>query len=285
MENKDEIDLIELSREMMVRIYHYFLRRFVLLIIFGAVGVVLGGVYYLNVKSRYENKIKIISNSVSVVTLSNLINSLEDIRKSSIASFGNIMKIDSAKASKILSIKSDTLLRSNNRDKQIVEVTISYKEGFDNKNFANNLNNYIGSNKFVGKEMELQKKKSNILIAKYKNEIEKLKQLQNKILSANTLNKQSDKLLILDDKTIRFFHDDILSLESKIISEQEKLNFLDEGAFFVVDQNAGVKIKNISLIETLMQFFGIFIGLGFFITVILEFIRQVKYIEINQDKK
>ncbi len=277
-ERNDEIDLIELSRNIMVRVYHYFIRRFMLLAVFGAVGVILGITSYVMKRGSYENKIRVVTNSINTVVLSNLFNSLDDIRKSDIASFSNIMNIDSAMADNIIEIKSDTIT-AYAKGKQIVEISLSYKEGFDNKKFTGSLKQYIDNNPFVIKGIKLRRKSSTTLIKKYQDEIKKLTSLQEKILSSNTSSNQSGKLLVLDDKPINFFHKDILSLEKNIIQEEEELDFLNEGGFLVVDENEGVKIRNVSLVKTVLKFFGIFLGLGFIVTIILEFIRQVKYIE------
>lgn len=275
--NNDEIDLIELSRNMMVRVYHYVLRRFKMLTIFATIGGILGiGVYFKN-KNRYENNIKMISNSVSPMVLVALFNSLDDIRKSDDEAFCKVMNISNDKSNSVLLIEADTLSKIRYDNKQVVSVSIMFDQDLNLDNLSEQFKKYIEENEYVARKIKLRKRSANILIEKYSQEIQKLDSLQSKILASSSQSNASGKLLVLDDKPINFFHEDIIKLEKNIIAERNTLDVI-EGCT-IIDKSRGVKVKNISLIKTVANYIGILFALGFVITIVLEFNRQVKNIQ------
>ena len=284
-QRNDEIDLLELSRNMMVRFYHYSLRRYKLLIIFTIIGAVIGMGLYFKDKNKYENSIIGTSYVVHPTIIVDIINSLQDINKNDKQAIQVFLKLKPEEAEALLGIEADTIQTIKTIDRQLlttIEVKIKFKSNLDLSGFSKHLCNYIDSNIFVKQELQLEKKKNLALISKYNQEIKKLDSLQRKILASNieTSNNQPG-LLILNDKANSFFHNDIISLEVSKQNELKKIGRLT--GFSIIDEKKGTKIKEVSLISTIIKMMAILFGLGFFVSVVLEFKRQVRFIE--QSKK
>jgi hypothetical protein len=145
--------------------------------------------------------------------------------------------------------------------------------------FSSKLRNYIDSSQFVKNELKLEKQRALAMVKKYDEEINNLDSLQKGILGSsfeNTKSSQSN-LLVLNDKINNFFHRDIITLQAERQYELTRLERMT--GFYIIDQQAGLKAKEVSLIKLIFKYVGILFGFGFFYTIILEFIRQVKNIE------
>lgn len=287
MEQKnDEIDLLELSRNMMVRFYHYVQRRYKMIAAFVIAGAILGVGLYFKDKNKYENSIIGTSYVVHPSIIVDVINSLGEINKNDKEAIQQFLNLNDKEAQALLSIEADTIQTIETLDKQkitTIEVKIKFKENLDLSGFSKHLSSYIDANQFVKEELELEKNKSQELIKKYEDEIEKLDSLQRKILASEieTSGSQPGNLLILNDKANSFFHNDIISLEAR--KQREIKNIKRVTGFSVIDEKKGTKIKEVSLVGTVIKLMAIWFGIGFFITIVLEFNRQVKHIE--QSKK
>lgn len=277
-ERNDEIDLLELSRNMMVGFYHYVIRRYMLLGIFIAVGGIIGLGMYLKDKSRYENTIIGKSYIVNPTYIVGIINSLNDINKGDKEVLAQVLNIDISDAENLANIEADTL-----ESKSTLQIKVNFKNDFNLSEFSKKMLAYIDSNEYVKNEIVLYKNRNEEMIKAYDEEINKLDSLQGKILAAkiDAGNNPQGNLLVLNDKINNFFHNDIIDLQTKKQSAIVALNRLN--GFTIIDQKRGTKIKEVSLVGTIIKMMAIFFVIGFVISIALEFIRKVKQIE--QSKK
>ena len=282
-EKNNEIDLIELSRNIMVRLYHYCLRRYKLLGIFAAIGFFLGISFYRMNKEQYESKIIATSHVVSSEIIIDIINSLGDINRNDKELASKILKLNIEEVNNFNDIKADTILSIKGVKPKIIEVSIKFKRSFDMTKFSKKLSAYIDSSEYVKNELRMEKMRINSMLKKYNEEIKNLDSLQKNILksSLQTSNSNPGGLLIFNDKSNSFFHNDIVALET---SRQEALSQLERlTGFYVIDQKAGLKEKQVSIVALAIKYTGILLGIGFLITIVLEFIRQVKRIELERN--
>ncbi len=281
-QRNDEIDLLELSRNIMVRFYHYVERRYKMLGIFMIVGGILGVGMYFKDKNKYENTIIGTSYVINPTVIVDIINSLQEINRSDKEAISTLLKLNEEEANSLINIEADTIQTITTVDNQsltTIEVKVRFKEELNLSGFSKHMCNYIDSNLYVKQELQLEKQKSTELIKKYNQEIEKLDSLQKKILASTieTSGSQPGNLLILNDKANSFFHNDIINLEAK---KQRELKSLERmTGFSIIDEKRGTKIKEISLISTVFKLLAFGFGIGFFISIILEFRRQVNHIE------
>jgi len=281
-QRNDEIDLLELSRNLMVRFYHYFLRRYKMLGIFAIVGAIIGAGLYLKDKNKYENSIIGTSYVVNPILIVDIINSLQEINRSDKKALQEFLGLNENEANSLLTIEADTIQTIKTIDRQkitTIEVKVKFKENLNLSGFSEHLCNYIDSNIYVLQELKLEKQKSLELIKNYNQEIEKLDSLQKKILASTiqTSNNQPGNLLILNDKANSFFHNDIISLETR--KQKEIKNIERITGFSIIDEKKGTKIKETSLVGTIAKITAILFGIGFFVSIVLEFKRQVSIIE------
>ena len=208
-QRNDEIDLLELSRNMMVRFYHYTLRRYKLLGIFIMIGGIVGIGIYFKDKNKYENTIIGTSYVVHPILIVDIINSLQEINGSDKKAISEFLNLNEEEAGSLLNIAADTIKTIKTIDLQsltTIEVKLKFNEKLNLAGFTKNLCNYIDSNIYIKQELQLEKNKSFELIKKYNEEINKLDSLQKKILASNieTSGSQPGNLLILNDKANRF---------------------------------------------------------------------------------
>jgi hypothetical protein len=286
-QRNDEIDLLELSRNLMVRFYHYVLRRYKMLGIFTMVGAIPGIGFYFKDKNRFENTIIGTSYVVHPTVIVDIINSLQEINKSDKVAIGKFLNLNEEEANSLLGIEADTIQTIQTIDNQkltTIEVKVKFKENLDLTGFSKHLCSYIDSNVYVKQELQLEKNKSFELINKYKEEIDKLDSLQRKILASKieTSGSQPGNLLILNDKANSFFHNDIISLETRKQNELKKIERIT--GFLIIDEKKGTKIKEVSLVGTIIKLMAIWFGIGFFVSIVLEFKRQVKFIELSKNE-
>ncbi len=282
MEQKnDEIDLLALTQNMMVGFYHYVLRRYKLFGIALIIGAVIGIGFYLKDKNTYESTIIGTSYVVSPVVVVDILNSLQEINKTDKEAIMEFLKLNQEDAEALLMIEADTIQSIRTIDQTIttIQIKVKFKEDFNFAGFSKKLSDYIDSNIYVAKELKLEKLRSLNIIKKYEEEIKNLDSLQKNILSSSleTSNSQPGNLLILNDKSNSIFHDDIITLEGRKSNELKKMERL--AALTVIDEKRGIKTKEVSLIGTVATMMAVFFGIGFFISLILEFKRQVQAIE------
>ncbi len=272
-QRNDEIDLLELSRNMMVGFYHYTIRRFKLLTIFVVIGAILGIALYLKNKNTYENTIVATTYTINPTYLIEIINSLNDINKNKEV-VSKVLNLKLEEAEHLIEIKADTIDTKRN-----ILITFKFKESLNLLNFSKNLSRYVDSNPYVKQELLLIKEQSEERIKNYDYEIDKLDSLQKRILATNLSNSKTPNgnLLVLNDKVNNFFHTDIIELEDKKQAEIRKLKRLS--GLTIIDEKRGTKIQESSLIGTVLKMMIILFGVGFFVSIVLEFKRQVKNIE------
>jgi hypothetical protein len=274
MENKEqEIDLVELSKKMMVGFYHYCIRRAKLLAIFTISGLILGIVLYFKDKDKYQTTIIATTDLSKPLYIVDIINSLNDINRDK-NSITKVLNINAEEADNFDQIVADTLDSDST-----IQIKIKFNKDMVLPNLSNKLVNYVDSNLYIKQECQYAKQRGIDLINKYNLEISKLDSLQNKILETGVQNSGGSlgNLLVMNDKVNNFFHKDIIDLENKKQVEIRKMN---RGVgLLIIDEKSGAKIKGVSLFGTAAKMAGILFVLGFFISLILEFIRKVKLME------
>ncbi len=283
--HNDEIDLIELMQNMMLGTYHYFVRRFKMLAIFTAAGVVLGAGLYFKNKDRYENKISLVSNVGAPRVFVSAFNSLNEVRKSDKVKFRDIMKMSEEEAELLKGISADTA-DSRFDKKLVIQVSLKFDGNLDLNKFVDNLTDYAESNTYIAKRLKARRIKSESLIKKYNKEVKKLDSLQNKLLrftdKTNEMlklnGKSQGRVVLLDDKVSTFFHNDIIKFEKEMAAEKDTLSMLDK-CCTVIDKSSGVKIKQTSFVDNCVKYGGIFLVVGFVITLLLEFKREAERLE------
>ena len=279
-EKHNEIDLIQISRNMMVRTYHYILRRYKLLGIFIIVGAIAGIVSSIKNKNKYENTIIGTSYFVNPTIIVEIINSLQEINHSDKDAIVKFLKIDKESAMALIKIHADTISSFKTFEGQkltTIKITVNFNKDLDFSEFASQLSNFIDSNIFVASELRLEKKRIMELVIKYDEEIKKLDSLQRKILASKMETAGNGGLLILNDKANSFFHNDIINLEVQKQSEIKKMERLT--GLTIIDEKKGTKTKDDSFIRTIAKMIAIFFAIGFFISIMIEFKRQVIFIE------
>jgi len=279
-EKHNEIDLIQISRNMMVRTYHYILRRYKLLGIFIIVGAIAGIVSSIKNKNKYENTIIGTSYFVNPTIIVEIINSLQEINHSDKDAIVKFLKIDKESAMALIKIHADTISSFKTFEGQkltTIKITVNFNKDLDFSEFASQLSNFIDSNIFVASELRLEKKRIMELVIKYDEEIKKLDSLQRKILASKMETAGNGGLLILNDKANSFFHNDIINLEVQKQSEIKKMERLT--GLTIIDEKKGTKTKNNPFIETIAKMIALFFGIGFLISIVIEFKRQVIFIE------
>ncbi len=305
-EKNNEIDLLELSRNIMVRVYHYSIRRYKLLGIFAAFGLVIGLIICLelssNNKEEHVNRIIATSYIVPPEIIIDIINSLDELNSTDKVLTSKVLNVSIEEANSFIGISADTIQKIQNvqtiqaiqyglnlpsgktvllKDEPIkpIEINVKFSKSIDLKHFTKCINNYIDSSLYVKNELRFEKNRSLAMLHKYNQEIKNLDSLQNSILhlSHESSGSNQEKLLILSDKSDGFFHNDIINLEA---SRQQELKRLDRiTGLYIIDQKTGLHKEKISFIKTILKYVAICFGIGFFITLILEYIILVKNIE------
>ena len=281
-QRNDEIDLLELSRNMMVRFYHYVIRSYKLLAIFIFIGGILGVVNYSFSRNIYQNLLVGNTRIISPVYVVQIINSLNDMKKSNPEGFGDLLELKNEQIENLVSIEADTVTAL--RKSGSIEIAINYKDELDILPLLEKINQYIHNNDYVSREFTLNKRKKTAIIKQLEQEISKLDSLEKSLIrSINQKEKSNTTVAIHNEKGVTFYHKDIIGLETQ---KQDHLNSLERTS--VLDIISGFEKTNIkknSLIGTTAKFILVFFALGFIISLVLEFKRSVKNIEKTKNTK
>ena len=284
MNNKnDEIDLLDLFKNILVGLYHYINRRTKLLAIFAIVGIFIGLSIHMKNSAVYESKLISVS-SINKEIIIYLIESLDKLIDSNKAELGKILELKEAGVENIKSIEAekkeffkDILSEGsvvNVLDFTQIEVTIIYEDTIELVNLDKKINNYLSNNKYVKKELSLNKQNLKSMLNKTDLEIKRLDSLQKNILSASLIKTDVNlgQLMLLKDKSSSSYHNDIIALENKKQGYIKRIETLS--ALRTVKPFDKSKTKEKSIVENIGFFFGVFFGLGFIVSIILEIRRK-----------
>ncbi|MBN1253249.1 MAG: hypothetical protein JXR51_09650 [Bacteroidales bacterium] len=281
----DEIDLMELFRQMLIGFYYYINRRSRLLIIFSIIGIFIGLGIHLANRTVYQSRLIASTESIKPEIIIDLVNSLDALNQSDKKQLQKILHLNDEDINNIKKIESDTvktyykLKAVDNKyiyeiDFTNIYINITYKNKLNLDTLENKIVNRLKNNKFISKELNNQKQSIQTLIAQLDKEIYKLDSLQNNILAASmkSSNISPGQLMILNENSNSFFHKDIMELSEsrvKYINRLETLSPLQ-----VIKPFDKSKTKEKTIIENVGFFFGIFFGLGFLVSIILEMKRK-----------
>ena len=110
MENQNnEIDLLELSRQMLVGFYYYIKRRAILIIVFAIVGVAVGVGVHLKNRTVYQSSLIGKTEFIKPEIINDLVNSLDALVKSDKPRLQNILGINNIDIENINKIEADTV--------------------------------------------------------------------------------------------------------------------------------------------------------------------------------
>jgi hypothetical protein len=282
-QNNNEIDLTELS----VRLYHFFLRRYKLLGVFIAIGIIYGVYNYLINRDLFVNRTVAASYFIPASIIVDLINSLDEINSNNKDLICKSLNINMNEANNLIGIKADTIetINSNTPEKiTTIEINITGTKSLNIESISKGIVNYVDSNAYINKEIGLERKKSEETILTCEQQIISLDSLQNNILKSSlaTTNSNTVNSIKLNDKAYNFFHFDIIKLEQTKFDEQKNLDRMK--GLYIIDQKNEIKTPSVSLVTNLLSKIIIFSIFGFVVCFILEFIRLAQLAEMKEKK-
>ena len=285
MENQNnEIDLLELSRQMLVGFYYYIKRRAILIIVFAIVGVAVGVGIHLKNRTVYQSSLIGETESIKSGIIIYLVEALNDLNKTDKKQLQDVLIINDTDINNIVEFSADTKMFYKKQllgneyidvvDFTNVEINVIYKNKIDLNNLEKALIKYFNQNSYISAELEHTKKHAQSMIKQIDYEISKIDSLQNRILSSEfkKSNVGSTGLTILNENIDEFFHKDIIELVAK---KQSYIKIISKNSTLIVIKPFDrAKIKEKSLFENIGGFFGIFFGIGFLVSIILEMKRK-----------
>jgi len=294
----DEIDLLALSRQMLVGLYYYIKRRLLLLLIFAGIGIIIGIGIHLKNRAVYNSQLIGSTYLIKPEIIIDLIEALNALNQTDKQQIQKVLSINNSDINHIARFSADTVKtfyktikydkKSNNYvtipDFTNIKVNIVYRNQIELDSLEKKIVNYLSNNYYVSQQTKIEKQRLNKLITKIDEEINNLDSLQNNILSASLINSNASlgQLMVLKDNSNTFFHKDIIKLEKdkqKYIKELARLSPL-----FVIKPFDKARIKEKTIIENITLFLGVFFSLGFFISLILEMRRKaLKFIKEEQN--
>jgi len=281
----DEIDLLELSRQMLVGFYYYIKRRAILIIVFAIVGVAVGVGVHLKNRTVYKSSLIGKAEFIKPEIINDLVNSLDALVKSDKPRLQNILGINNIDIENINKIEADTVKTFYKKilsDKKYIdvvdftniEIKITYKKSLELDSLEHKIVNFLNTNKYIAQQLEIKEKCFKNSLSNLNKEIKKLDSLQNNILAASLIkdNASLGQLMVMKDNEKEFFHEDVINLQNlrnKNLAKIETLTSLN-----VIKPFDKARTKEKTIIENIGFFFGIFFGIGFLVSIILEMRRK-----------
>jgi len=277
-QHNDEIDLLEVFNNFLKSIYFFFNRWYKTLAIVTFIGILIGFTIYFKDRETYQNNMIGTSPFIQPVLIVDIINSLNGVNKSDKESFQEVLGLPLTDVENIVNFHADTLETLINNVTRVkittIKLELKYKNSINVNNFTAKLVDYINENEYIKRELQIVKRKNEALIKKTDYEISKLDSLQRNILksSLKSSNVNPGSLLIMNEQSNSFFHNDMIKLEN---AKQSYLSSLERlTGFEIINRFEPAKIKERSLIKTLAVFGSIAFGIGFFVLLGFEIRRK-----------
>jgi len=277
-QHNDEIDLLEVFNNFLKSIYFFFNRWYKTLAIVTFIGILIGFTIYFKDRETYQNNMIGTSPFIQPVLIVDIINSLNGVNKSDKESFQEVLGLPLTDVENIVNFHADTLETLINNVTRVkittIKLELKYKNSINVNNFTAKLVDYINENEYIKRELQIVKRKNEALIKKTDYEISKLDSLQRNILksSLKSSNVNPGSLLIMNEQSNSFFHNDMIKLEN---AKQSYLNNLERlTGFEIINRFEPAKIKERSLIKTLAIYGAIAFGISFFVLLGLEIRRK-----------
>lgn len=283
--SENEIDLIELFRNIVVGIYSFFKRRSKFLYITFGTGVFAGAVLFVINKDKMEYRFTGFSDIIPSEVSIQVINSLNQIIENNKKKAADLLHLNEKDADKLMSINADTLKSIIvNKKKTIAasKIEVTFKKGFNTDGLVQKIKGYLDSNKFIAKELAIEKEQSRRLVEKYDGIIKRLEEFQDGIINTNQQPAETEgELLVINNQSQDFHHADLIELEEKKQAEQKKLERIT--AFSLISDD-GIRNKT-TLGENMGYGITIFMGIGFIMCILLELRRYAQTQEKLKSKE
>lgn len=292
--NNDEIDLLEIFSKLANRITRFvkwligicniiilfFIRNAIRLLIFILIGVGLAVFTYFSTERYYNTEMVLKTNAVSSTEMINYLNNFDltsFIKNNSFSikdmKISYLMDIDKDGQADYVDYKgvdnTDTSI-TKQRIKNKVDILISVCKDAPIDSIKNTIFSYINKNEYFQDVNNIRIEQLKNLIAKTDLEIQKLDSLETiNYFYKDSYEKGNEKnMLILNEKEIKLFHKDILSLFGNKQSYEKKLHLNKNIVTIVQDFYPISKIEN-SITKKIKNFMIIsfFIGLIFSIFI------------------
>lgn len=282
MDKKEtEIDLIELFRNIIIGIYFFFRRRYKFLLVALGFGAFAGAILFVVNKDKSEFSFVGTSEIIPSNLTIQVINSFDQILKNDKTKAARLLCVDKKEIENLISIEADTLktnLTIAGSPFSATEIKTTFKKGFNTDGLISKIKRYLDSNKFIAKELEIEKNKSERLVKKYDGIITKLENLQKSILKSNYESAELDKnLLVISNKSQEFHHTDLMNFEEK---KQVELKKMQRVTAFSVISEGGIK-KQSTLGTNLLYGIGLISGIALIFCMLLE-LRRYALIQENK---
>ena len=298
--NNDEIDLIELFSKIanwfasiFNKLIMFFIRNAFRLLIFVLLGIGLAIGNYFITERFYNTEMILKTNAVSSSEMVNFINNL------------NISTLTNNKPSKIKNIKAyyiidinkdgiadytdyenakDTSI-TNKRMKNKISIRASVYENASIDSIKNAIISYINRNEYFQKVNKVRINQLENLIAKTNIELHKLDSVESiNYFKRNPYDKKLEKnMMILNEKEMKLFHNDILRLY-KLKQNYEKGLYLDKNLVTIIqDFPVATKVEN-SITKKLKNFVIIAFFIGLIYSIFIDQRKNLKAL-VKQSKK
>jgi len=315
----EEIDLLELFNRMGKAISKFFMQIFELLksffmllvrksiwiFLFSLLGIFFGYLFYINTPRFYSSEMVARSNSMNNSVIVNSINLLNELfENKSFNALGNYLGTSSSQAEKIKSIDAfygidinrdriadyidyenlynpkDT---SQKRLSDIFYLKISVYDETIFPSVRDGIKRYISTNPYILQNNEVRKQQTKTLIEEFKNEIKKLDSLQKVQYFEIPKNQKAgnSQLVVLNEKEIKLFHNDIISLFNRKLSLEKDLALNPDPITVIQDFTQLSKADN-PLIKFLKIWVIFFAVLGLIASLIWQYRNTIWHLIKSQ---
>jgi len=263
--NKEEINISAFLKTTVVDVMRFILKWKILYLIFIILGILLGSGFYGLKKDTYKASLLAVSYSGHYYAVNENIKALGFLL-SDPQKFSNALDIHIEDATLIKDISSDTI------DDKVVEVKIIYRKNVDLLKLEKGIVEYINKNAYISNDVDLEIIRSKELRNELYNEVKELDSLQN-IIIANMRNedfKNENQKLVINNKEINFFQNDILERKKEIFAIDRMLKKYK--GIEIIKSFVPVKVKyySLSLVIMISTFLSFILGVG------LSFIFEIK---------
>lgn len=317
----DEIDLIELFNRMGKSIKSFFnwilflvksfflllVRKSIWIVLFTIGGVFVGYFFYSNTTRFYSSEMVARSNSMNNSVIVNSINLLNDLfENKNFNALGNYLGTSADEAKKIKSIEAfygidinddriadftDYFEKYNPKDttqKRVPDIFYLKISVYDENIFSSvrdGIKRYISTNPYILQNNAVRKLQTEILVKELNKEIMKLDSLQKvQYFEVPKMQKAgSSQMVFLNEKEVKLFHNDIISLLNQRLSYERDLSINPDPITVIQDFTQLSKAEN-PLMKFIKIWGTLFAVLGFITSLIWEYRLAILSIIKNTNK-
>ena len=297
--NNDEIDLIEIFskftnwlKKICNGIIMFFIRNAICLLIFVLIGAGLAIITYFSSERFYNTEMVIQTNAVSSTEMINCLNNFDvkffNNNSSSLKDIKSYYIIDNNKDEQADYVDynnvQDTSI-TNRRMVDKVDILISVYENAPIDSIRNAILSYINRNQYFREVNNLRIKQLNDLISKTDIELQKLDSVETiNYFYKKPYEKNNEKnMIILNEKDIKLFHNDVIRLYKTKQKHEEELFLYKDIVTIIQDFTTVTKVEN-SLSKKLKQFILTFFCLGLIFSIFVDQKNNLKAL-IKRSKK